>query len=50
MNEVVDEDDGNEKNSDLETVEVERHILGLAETTPANDDHEGEDQEGNLQT
>jgi hypothetical protein len=50
LNEVVDEDNGDEENGDLEAVEVESHVLRLAETDPADNDHEREDEEGDLQT
>lgn len=49
---VVDEDNGNEEDSDLETVEVERHRAGtqaFADTEPAQENHEWQDEECDLQ-
>jgi len=42
LNEIVDEENGNEQDSDLEAVKVESHGRGccLSKTAPADDDHE----------
>lgn len=47
LNEVVNEEHRNEEDRDLEAIEVERHGL-VTEPAPADDDHEGQDEEGDL--
>jgi len=50
LDEVIDKNNGNEKHRDLEAIEVERHVSRLPKTDPANDNHERQDEQRNLQT
>jgi hypothetical protein len=50
LDKVVDQDNRNEKNGDLESIKVESHVCRLSKTDPANDDHERQNEQRNLQT
>lgn len=49
LNEVVDQKHGDEEYRDLESVEVEGHSV-VAETAPADDYHEGKNEQSDLHT
>jgi len=50
LNEIVDEENSNEKDRDLKAIEIKCHGRGwgLSKTAPTDNDHEWKDEKSNL--